>query len=336
MSDRSAEIYQFLDGAGLSGAIRTVLAGDASSRRYERIFLKNGAGTLILMDAPGENGEALDAFVDVATYLSAIRLSAPQIYSVDRQNGLMLLEDLGDDLVARIIERDPKAEAEIYETAVDLLVEIQNHRPPEIFPPHSPEAQAELSALSIDWYRRYAIGAENAQFYRARIKEIVKDSTASIAGKSVFVHRDYHAENLVWLPERDGLRRLGILDFQDGSIAHPAYDLVSLLEDARRDLGPAIRSIATRKYCEATGIGASDIERQLAVCGAQRNLRIVGVFARLAIRDRKPWYLDLLPRVWRHLESDLSHPVNFRLKELVERILPPPDAGILNALRRSA
>ena len=335
MSERSVAIEEFLSEHGYRGANRKALSGDASTRRYERIFPREGDRTLILMDAPAETCEPLDAFVDVAKFLEGIRLSAPRIYEVDRKQGLMLLEDFGDDLVARFAERNPDAEAEIYDAAVDLLVEMQSHAPADILPHYSPETQAELSALAVDWYRRHAVGAENAVSCRDRLKAVIENSAASIMESPVFVHRDYHAENLVWLPKREGARRLGMLDFQDGSVGNPAYDLVSLLEDARRDLGSGIRARSTRRYCEATGIGAADAERQLAICGAQRNLRIVGVFARLAIRDGKPWYLDLLPRVWRNLELDLCHPVNARLNELVREILPPPDAGILDALRRA-
>lgn len=325
----------FLNENGCRGAMRIALSGDASTRRYERIVLNEGDRTLILMDAPVDTCGPLDAFVKVATYFESIRLSSPRIYGIDRENGLMLLEDFGDDLVARVAERNRDAEAEIYEAAVDLLAEMQGHPPNDSFPPFSPEAQAELSAVSVDWYRRHAVGVENMESSRARLKEAIGNGAASIMGKTVFVHRDYHAENLVWLPAREGIQRLGLLDFQDGSIWHPAYDLVSLLEDARRDLGPGIRSRAIRRYCEATGVGEADIEKQLAICGAQRNLRIVGYFARLSIRDGKSWFLDLLPRVWQHLELDLSHPANADLKALVSRVLPPPDAGILETLRRA-
>ena len=165
MKERNAAIAQFLNESGCRGAKRKDLFGDASTRRYERIFPKGGNRTLILMDAPVEKCEPLDAFVEVADFLTSIRLPAPRIHGVDRKNGLMLLEDFGDDLVARVIERNPDAESEIYETAIDLLVEMQSRPPPDVFPHYSPEEQANLSALSVDWYRSHAVGDENSDSF---------------------------------------------------------------------------------------------------------------------------------------------------------------------------
>ena len=336
MNEREGKIERFLRECGHGGAKRIALSGDASSRRYQRIFTGAGGRTLILMDAPPETCEPVDAFVDAAKFLRSIQLSAPAIHGLDRKNGLMLLEDFGDGLIARILEKDSSAEIKIYEIAVDLLADLQSHPPTLNFPAHTPELQGELSALSVSWYRKFAVGAENIEPQSAQIKENIETGIASIQTESVFVHRDYHAENLIWLPEREGQQRVGLLDFQDGSIGHPAYDLVSLLEDARRDVGPGARTRATQKYCEATGKSMDAVNMHLAICGAQRNLRIIGVFARLAIRDRKPWYLDLLPRVWRNLEFDLSHPCNSKLESLVRRIFPAPDPQILDKLRIAA
>lgn len=325
MQDRESQINEFIGRAGWAGADRRSLFADASRRRYERLTKRGGEAKSILMDAPVEDCGPLQPFKSATAFLRGLSLSAPEIYAVDDSLGLMLLEDLGDDLVARVLERSPELEDEIYETAVDVLAEMRQAGDPSGFPVHSPELQAELAALAIDWYLPAATGREPPAGLREEFCGIVRELIEGLGAPSVFAHRDYHAENIIWLPERSGLQRVGLLDYQDGSIGYRTYDLVSLLEDARRDLPEALRERLAGRFARAAGAEKSAIDQELAVCGAQRNLRIVGVFARLAIRDGKRGYLKLIPRVWGHLQLDLSSAGLEPLARFVERRLPVPD-----------
>lgn len=325
MQDRERQISGFIKRAGWAGADRQSLFADASSRRYERLTRRDGGAKAILMDAPVEHCGPLQPFKSATAFLRSLSLSAPEIYADDDSLGLMLLEDLGDGLVARVLERSPELEPEIYEAAVDVLAELRQAADPSGFPVHSPELQAELAALAIDWYLPAATGKEPPVGLREEFCGIVRELIEGLGAPSVFAHRDYHAENIIWLPERSGLQRVGILDYQDGSIGHRAYDLVSLLEDARRDLPEDLRERLASRFAMAAGAEKDAIDQELAVSGAQRNLRIVGVFSRLAIRDGKRGYLKLIPRVWGHLQLDLSRPGLERLARFVERHLPVPD-----------
>ncbi|MFT6775685.1 MAG: aminoglycoside/choline kinase family phosphotransferase [Paracoccaceae bacterium] len=153
---------------------------------------------------------------------------------------------------------------------------------------------------------------------------------------AALVLRDYHAENLIWLPDRAGPARVGLLDHQDALIGHPAYDLASVLEDARRDTSPTLRAAMLARYCAATGADPDTFGAAFAILAAQRNLKIVGIFARLCIRDGKPSYVDLIPRVWAHLARDLAHPALADLAQFVAAHVPPPDAPVLARLRALA
>ena len=171
---------------------------------------------------------------------------------------------------------------------------------------------------------------------RAEFGDLVARACAfTLSERPCLVLRDYHAENLLWLPDRDGVKNVGLLDFQDALIGHPAYDLVSLLEDARRDTDPELRSAMIRRYLSLTGLDQTDFHRAYAVLGAQRNLKIIGIFTRLWIRDGKPVYLDKIPRVWDHVQRDLAHPDLVELKNWIARHVPAPDQSILNRIRKA-
>jgi aminoglycoside/choline kinase family phosphotransferase len=192
---------------------------------------------------------------------------------------------------------------------------------------------ADLAALALDWYRHGATGEENATL-RARFCALLETHLAALPGTdSVLIQRDYHAENLLWLPGRAGVARVGLLDFQDAMRGHRAYDLVSLLQDARRDVSPPVAEAMLRHYIAATGADADTFTTAFHWLGAQRNLRILGVFARLCLRDGKPHYIDLIPRVWAHLQTDLRHPALAPLAGIVAETLPAPTPAHLDALK---
>jgi len=319
----------FLTRAGLIDAARAPLAGDASNRRYERV--RAAGETLVLMDAPAERGEDVRPFTAIARHLSSLGLSAPRILAEDAARGFLLLEDLGDDLYAYLLREDAGQERQLYAAAVDALVELHRHPAPDGVERYAPPLLGDLAALAVDWYLP-GTGAEPVD--RAPLAEAVNTAALRHAGgPEVLALRDYHAENLLWLPEREGAARVGLLDFQDARRAHPAYDLVSLLEDARRDTTEALRQEMIARYVAETGAEDAAFRAAYATLGAQRNLRILGVFARLCLRDGKPRYLAFMPRVWDHLMRDLSHPALADLSRLVRESLPEPTPERLERIK---
>jgi aminoglycoside/choline kinase family phosphotransferase len=315
MSARAAAIERFLAGCGLAAARRVPLAGDASVRRYERIFAADRR--LVLMDAPPE---ALDLrpFLAVGAWLRDLGLSAPAVIAADPAAGLVLLEDLGDDLFRPLLASGRADEALLYRSAVDLLLALQRAEPPPALPRYDDAWLLREARLLVEWYAP-ALGAEAVADYAAIWQGLLP---AARLGADGFVYVDYHADNLLWLPARAGLARVGLLDFQDARLGPPAYDLVSLLADARRDVGPALAEaliehyLAARPELDRAAFGAA-----CAVLGAQRNAKILGLFSRLAERDSKRQYLALQPRVRAHLARALGHPLLALLRTWCERHL---------------
>ena len=332
MSPRDALARGFLGQTDWSDACIAPLAGDASNRRYLRLRKPGSADTAVLMDAPPEKGEDVRPFVAIARYLSGIGLSAPDILALDNNAGFLLLEDLGDDLFARVIPHAPELEAPLYRAATDLLAELHAQPAPAGLAKYSPPMMADMAALAFDWYREAIQDADlnaRAEFH-VKLRMALSEH-ASETG--VLIQRDYHAENLLWLPDRIGTARVGRLNFQDAMLGHPAYDLVSLLQDARRDVPAIIETSMIARYVRTTGMDEARFRAAYHCLGAQRNLRILGVFARLCIRDGKPHYINLIPRVWAHLMRDLDHPVLGDIAGLVRSELPEPSSQILKRLK---
>lgn len=325
MPDRPALASDFLTKAGWSAARRSALAGDASNRKYERLLDPDTQNRAVLMDAAPEKGEDVRPFVAIATHLRRLGFSAPEILAEDPANGFLLLEDLGDDLFARWVAETPSAEEELYAAAVDFLIELHRRAPPAGLATYCPPLTTQLAALVLDWYLPAATGKPATTALReAFCAEIETLFAAHIAGPHVLVLRDFHAENLIWLPQRRGGARVGLLDFQDAMAGHPAYDLVSLLEDARRDVPSTLQKAMIQRYLRASHQPRDAFLTALAVLGAQRNLRILGVFTRLCVRDGKPQYTRLMPRMWHHLQCDLRHPALRNLRQIIASALPAP------------
>lgn len=326
MPDRMDLIAAFADRAGWGGADRRMLAGDASNRRYLRLHAASGE-TAIVMDAPPERGEDVRPFLGIARHLAGLGLSAPRVLAEDATAGLLLLEDLGDGLFARLVAADPARERSLYLAAAETLAELHRADPPAGLTRFTPEVMADLTRLAFEWYGPDA-PRDEAEEMTARLR----DALARTAPEpTVLALRDFHAENLLWLPDRAGPARVGLLDFQDAVIAHPAYDLVSLLHDARRDVSDETRTAAVRHFLDLTGHAEAPFAAAAACLSAQRNLRILGVFARLARRDGKTGYLGFLPRVWRLLLRDLDHPALAGVRDAALHLLPPPDVAIREA-----
>ncbi len=331
-NDRDGLTNGFLAQAGWTDIVRAPLAGDASQRRYERIQnLKTGVYG-VLMDAPPATGEDITPFVHIGSYLTNIGLSAPAILASDPENGLLLLEDLGDDLFARHIADGSVAEETLYAAAVDVLVELHQHAPPDNLAPYSTAHMAGLTELVPEWYLP-ATGQREHSENTAFCSEIETLLSTHAPTHPVMIHRDFHAENLLWLPQRDGLRRVGLLDFQDAMLGHRAYDLVSLLQDARRDVSPAVEETMINRYISKSGVDAAPFRAAYAAWGVQRHLRIIGVFARLCVRDGKPEYIDFMPRVWGYLIRDLSHPALHDIQAMLLSLMPAPTPVICQRIR---
>ena len=328
MCDRATLRAGFVARSGWGDARERLLAGDASFRKYFR--LTRAGGTAVVMDAPPPH-EDVRPFVRIGRHLLAMGLSAPEIFAVDEANGFLLLEDLGDDTYACVLA-DGGDEAELYARATDVLVAV--HAAPDhgLLPGlggYEGEALIDAAILVPEWYLPEATGrpttAEETESYRDAWRACLQ---ALPPGAGCLLLRDYHKDNLLWLPKRRGVRACGLLDFQDAQRGHPSYDLVSLVEDARRDVPPAIRAACLDRYIASTGLDARDFHTGFALMAAQRHARIIGLFVRLLRRDGKPGYLPHLPRVWRMFERAVAHPALEPLRLWFDRHLPPPTRRI--------
>ena len=296
---------EFLEAAGWGGAEIRPLAGDASFRRYFRVH--RGAKTAVLMDAPPDKEDSRP-FLRIAEHLNGLGFAAPRAISADLNGGLILLEDFGDELVGPLLARDPRLEAEVYEAAVDIQVALHGHAPPAL-DAYGRDALVREVDLFTDWYLpALGIDADRGAWH-AGWNAVWGDVVAETLAAPVLTLRDYHADNLLRLPGRRGLQRLGLLDFQDALAGHRAYDLVSLLQDARRDVSPELEEAMLGRYMDAAGVADRHAFRAAyEVLGAQRNTKILGIFTRLNRRDGRTGYIERFPRIWNYLERNLRHP----------------------------
>ncbi|BBK45031.1 aminoglycoside phosphotransferase [Allostella vacuolata] len=321
---RTTRIDAFLARAGWAAAERRPLAGDASFRHYLR--LARGGESAVLMDAPPPM-EDVRPFLHVAGLLARLGLSVPRILAHDVEHGLVLEEDLGDGTYACLLDAGQDAER-LYAAAVDVLVALQARvtaADRASVPAYDTPRMLDEATVVPDWFLpawtgRPTAPAERAD-YLARWAAVLD---AAPLGPPTLVLRDHHVGNLMWLPDRPGLARCGLLDFQDAVAGPAAYDLVSLLEDARRDVPADLGALMYERYLARAGIADRDgFAHAYAVLGAQRNLRIAGVFTRLDRRDGKPHYLPHMARVWGLVERDVRHPALAPIAEWLDRHVPP-------------
>ena len=308
----------FLATCGWDGARIEPLAGDASFRRYFRIVHDDGRRA-VLMDAPPPH-EDPRPYIAVAEWLGQIGLAAPQILARDLDHGLLLLDDLGNDRLRERLDADGDREAELYGIATDVLVHLHQHPPMPGLPVHGLEQWLAELALFTEHYAPALDLPVDVEAYRAAWREVLAP-IASDGLTPVTVLRDFHAENVMLIEGRSGVAHFGLLDFQDALAGHPAYDLASVLEDARRDVSPAIERQMIDRYIAATGHGAA-FEAAYWALAAQRNTRILGVFVRLWKRDGKPGYRKFQPRMWGLLERDLAHPALAPVKAWFDANVP--------------
>jgi len=309
-----ADAADFLTAAGWGGAEIAPLAGDASFRRYFRI---NGAkGSAMLMDAPPPH-EDPQPFLRAARWLDDNGMRAPRILAEDARRGLVLLEDFGDVRMREYLDQWPADESEVYENAVDALVRLHK-LPPGPFTAYGLAEYLREARLLVEWWAATQKLYVDAPGWEAAWTEALSPLLAR-QRPGVTVLRDYHAENIMLL---GGLDRQGLLDFQDALVGHRAYDLVSLLQDARRDVSPQLEEQMLAHYLAKAG-GDGEFRADYARLGAQRNAKIVGIFVRLWKRDGKPRYLELIPRVWALLERDLAHPALAPVARWFDANVPP-------------
>ena len=341
--DREDQRLAFLASAGLADAARAPLPGDASTRRYERLTTTDGR-SLMLMDqaasaesppcdpawspeqrrAAGWNAVArlsagrVEAFAAVAAHLRSVGLSAPEMPTLDAPAGLAVIEDFGDDLFARVIEAG-QDEMPLYLAAIEALAALHDAATPDVLAGQAGDWPLQVydatalqggADLFVEWLPKLddRLVFDPAAFadWRAAWAPVVH---AGEAGATVMAHRDYHAENLIWLPDREGPARVGMIDFQDAVRAHPSWDLHSLLQDARRDVPSALEAQALAHYFALRPhVDRETFMRSYAGLAALNEARILGVFARLIVRDAKPRYARFMPRMWSHLNANLKQP----------------------------
>ena len=303
----------FLASAGWGAAEVLPLAGDASFRRYFRV-VEPGRRS-VLMDAPPEH-EDVKPFLGVADLLLAAGFSAPQILARDMDHGFLLIEDFGDRLLGPVLKTEPLLEGEFYAQAVDLLSDLNKATSADGLPPYDRAVLAREVMLFPDWYVKAAGIAVDESAYLAAWDAAWSQVLAETAHHPIVTLRDYHADNLMLL-DRPGVKGLGLLDFQDALAGHPAYDLVSLLQDARRDVSPELEAVMLERFGGGPGFRAS-----YEVLGAQRNVKILGIFVRLRDRDGRQGYVERLPRVWGYLERNFAHPALAPVKDWFDANVP--------------
>jgi tRNA threonylcarbamoyl adenosine modification protein YjeE len=344
-----------IDATGFAQARRVHLVGDASTRRYERLYI-DGASAILMDAAPRPDGppvrggrpysalahlaENVRPFVALARGLRERGFSAPLVQSADLETGLLLLEDLGDE---RLIHGDPPVPVEErYEAAVDLLVALHSLELPASLPvaprlehklpPYDMSAFLIEAELLLDWYMPYRGARLLTLGERETFLTLWQQALADmLSAPQTWVLRDFHSPNLLWLHEREGIERVGVLDFQDALIGPAAYDVASLLMDARADVSQDLELRLLSRYAAGRTAAVPDFElkpfvRQYVTLGAQRATKILGIFARLNRRDGKPEYLRHLPRVWGYLARALAHPSLVDLARWYAAHVPPPIA----------
>lgn len=352
-AERIARIRAFLDKSGFGEVDRVRMQGDASTRIFERLTGKNG--TVVLMNAPrrpdgppvrdgkpysaiAHLAEDIVPYVALAAGLRRIGLSAPDILDADLDDGLLIMEDFDSD---RLVDGEPPSPLqERYATAVDLLAALHGRDLPDTLPVTSQfnyrlprydmDAFLIEAELLLDWYLPGTGAAASDVARRAFVRHWREALLPAIAAPATWVLRDYHSPNLLWLGERDDIARIGLLDFQDALVGPAAYDVASLLQDARVDVPEAMEMTLLGRYVrarrgDAPEFDTAEFTRLYATLAAQRATKILGIFARLDRRDGKPQYLRHMPRLWNYLQRSLAHPSLAALKAWYAINVPAPD-----------
>ncbi|MBN9543567.1 MAG: phosphotransferase [Alphaproteobacteria bacterium] len=324
-TDRPSLKREFLEKHNFGDCKIIELVPDASRRTYSRLINKNG-DSYILMDAPPEH-ESVGSFIKVTNTLRSMHLSAPEIIHFDEKEGFVMLEDLGDDSINKFISNNPHFEEEYYLKCVDVLSTVyQNFSEHNHYDNYDINYFLKEGKIFADYciYSPSRSTTENEELNH-EYKELLTSLYDLILEptKKTLVLRDYHADNLHILPMRKGVNSIGLLDYQDALVGHPCYDLMSLLEDARRDVGAATVHKCVDKFISDNSFDHQDFMFAYYIWALQRNLKIVGIFNRKVYRDGNLNYQKFLPRVWRYIIGDINQPHLMYFKNFIEKVIQP-------------
>lgn len=320
MVSRINQIEDFLKSNQIEIKNLIPIKNDASFRKYFRIDKK------ILMDADPTLGEDVSSFININNLLNEFQLNVPEIYSIDKENGFLLLEDLGEDIFSKIL--DNKNEEKLYKQAIEILAEIHkkdlNEFNYSILPKkYSIEKLLQESQLFIDWYLKKFLKLDISKTEIKDFSDIISKIFSSLEPKlEKLVLRDYHVDNLILQSSKVGLKQVGILDFQDAVIGQSSYDLISIIEDVRRPITKDLKTRLIDYFVDLTGYDLNNLKNELAFYSVQRNLKILGIFCRLSIRDNKPNYMSYNNNAWIYIESNLNNPIMKDLQNWIKKILP--------------
>ena len=320
MGSRLDQINAFLESNQIRQKKIKAITSDASFRRYFRVADK------ILMDADPTLVDDLDAFINIDNLLINISLNAPKIYSIDKENGFLLLEDLGDNLFSKVLNANN--EESLYKKAIDILVylhdrNINQYSKNNLVENYSDEKLISECELFIEWYIKSYLNIKIHENQINEFKEIFSKIITSLNLKyDTLVLRDFHVDNLVFQYSKSGLRQVGLLDFQDAVLGQSSYDLISLIEDVRRPISSELKTSLIKYFIDATGYNSEQLDNEMAFYSVQRNLKILGIFCRLSIRDQKSQYMKFNDNAWQFINNNLKNPLMIDIYKWLKLNLP--------------
>ncbi|MGY9007033.1 MAG: aminoglycoside phosphotransferase family protein [Candidatus Pelagibacterales bacterium] len=320
MVSRINQINNFLKNNQIETKNLIPIKNDASFRKYFRVDKK------ILMDADPHLGEDVGSFININHVLREFKLNVPEIFTIDKENGFLLLEDLGENIFSQILNSEN--EEQLYKQAIDVLVEIYKKDLNKFsnftfLEKYSVEKLQDESQLFIEWYLKKYLKINITDTDIKNFKDIINKIFNNLDTKfEKLVLRDYHVDNLILQKSKLGLKQVGILDFQDAVLGSSSYDLISIIEDVRRPISKDLKNILIKYFIDSTGYDPNQLEKELAFYSVQRNLKILGIFSRLNLRDNKSKYMGYNDNAWKYIESNLNNPTMSDLKVWLKKILP--------------
>ena len=320
MVSRINQINNFLKNNQIETKNLIPIKNDASFRKYFRVDKK------ILMDADPNLGEDVGSFININHVLREFKLNVPEIFTIDKENGFLLLEDLGENIFSQILNSEN--EEQLYKQAIEVLVEIYKKDLNKFsnftfLKKYSVEKLQDESQLFIEWYLKKYLKINITDTDIKDFKDIINKIFNNLDTKfEKLVLRDYHVDNLILQKSKLGLKQVGILDFQDAVLGSSSYDLISIIEDVRRPISKDLKNILIKYFIDLTGYDSNQLEKELAFYSVQRNLKILGIFSRLNLRDNKSKYMQYNDNAWKYIESNLNNPTMSDLKVWLKKILP--------------
>lgn len=320
MVSRINQINNFLKNNQIETKNLIPIKNDASFRKYFRVDKK------ILMDADPNLGEDVGSFININHVLREFKLNVPEIFTIDKENGFLLLEDLGENIFSQILNSEN--EEQLYKQAIEVLIEIYKKDLNKFsnftfLEKYSVEKLQDESQLFIEWYLKKYLKINITDTDIKDFKDIINKIFNNLDAKfEKLVLRDYHVDNLILQKSKFGLKQVGILDFQDAVLGSSSYDLISIIEDVRRPISKDLKNILIKYFIDFTGYDSNQLEKELAFYSVQRNLKILGIFSRLNLRDNKSKYMQYNDNAWKYIESNLNNPTMSDLKVWLKKILP--------------